>query len=343
MVTKRPMLSDLAKEASVSRSTASRALRDLPGVSLQVKARVLRAARKLDYIPNEMARSLSLGRTNLIGFITPPIMRTTPHYPSVKRLEELAKADGKRLVHLSYERNEWEMLSTMVLEQHLQGVLLVPDTPWEITAKIAKTLTGYGIPLVVLEAPEWEGLDCVTFDRAGGVRLLLDHGREKGRQNVAVVGVAKDYHQLTNSPKYNSLESELRARDMHLAEVVCFTTKVALGTELYRAAHDAMTAALGNGFSADFVMGANDVIAAAAMNCLFAQGYRVPEDVIVTGYDNNDAAFYARPPLTTIKVPLEEMAELAWSLLKRRLAGESGEPKTVTLQPSLVIRASTGD
>lgn len=341
MVTKRPMLSDLAREAAVSRSTASRALRNLPGVSPQVKARVLRAARKLNYIPNEMARSLSLGRTNLIGFVTPPIMRTTPHYPSVNRLESLAKTDGKRLVHLSYEQAEWETLPTMVLEQHLEGVLLVPDTPWEITTKIAKTLSNLGIPLVVVEAPAWDGLDCVSFDRAYGVRLLLDHGREKGRQKVAVIGMAKDYNHLTDSPKYRSLESELNTRGMELTEVICFQTEAALGTELYRAAYNAMTTALGNSFSADFLMGTNDVIATAAMNSLFAHGYRVPEDIIVTGYDNNDAAFYARPPLTTIKAPLEEMVEFAWSLLKRRLAGESGEPKSVTLQPSLIVRAST--
>jgi DNA-binding LacI/PurR family transcriptional regulator len=78
------------------------------------------------------------------------------------------------------------------------------------------------------------------------------------------------------------------------------------------------------------------------MNCLLNHGRRVPDDVAVSGYDDTEHAQYARPPLTTIGSPREEIVELGWGMLRRRLNGEPGAPRAVTVLPTLIVRESTG-
>ena len=120
------------------------------------------------------------------------------------------------------------------------------------------------------------------------------------------------------------------------------TVPSAHGRELYEAVYRAFREGWQGQYDADCIMTSNDLAAAAAINVLREDGVRIPEDIAVTGYDDTEWSYYLRPPLTTIRRPLEDMMELAWSMLKQRIDGDSRAPRHVTLQPTLVPRASTG-
>ncbi len=334
-------LDGVAKEAGVSLSTVSRAVRDEYGVSPDVRTRVLRAARKLNYVPNLQARSLALGRTNLIGLVTPPVTVMAPHLTGVARIESLIHAENRRLIHFRYEAGESDKVVEIALEQHWDGALIFPNAPEDVTRKLIATLAKYGIPSVVLSPPNWAGLDYVTFDRAHGVRLILDHAAQRGVRTVAVMAATEEIAVLANSPKYCFLEIELQRRGMELAGLIGVAKSVELGPELYVAACDAMNTPQARALRPDLLMAANDTMAVAAINCLIDRGLRVPQDVAVTGFDDAEWSRYVRPSLTTVRLAIDEMVELGWNLLKRRLAGEGGEPQSMLVLPSLVVRQST--
>ena len=341
MAVKHPMLEDLAREVGVSRSTVSRALRNRPGVSAKVRARVTRVAEKLRYVPNHFARSLVLGRTDVIGLVTPPILTMTPRDDAMSRIEALAAADGKRIMHLGYDRTECATLASIARQHRWDGLLLFPISRDMANGDLARVLDDFGIPIVVLETAIPGCVDSVTYDRSYGVRLLLDHAAKLGKRRVAVVGLTTEMQNLAGSPKYCHLSDDLKVREMGLAFTVSFESEILHGLPLFRAARKAADRAFENGCDADLVMGSNDTVAVAVMNSLLDRGYRVPEEIAVTGYDDAEWAGYARPALTTIRRPLEEMMELAWSILKRRLEGDESEIRSVTLLPSLVMRSST--
>ena len=346
MTARHSMLKDVAREASVSVSTVSRALRGRTGVSAGVRARVTRLAKKLNYVPDHSARSLVLGKTGLIGLVTAPLYEMTPREEALSRLETLARANGKRIVHLSYTHTEVEKVASVAREQRWEGMLLFADALPAAVPESVTFLRDFGMPVILLDGWIMDGpdsvMDSVMYDRGYGVRLLLDHAAKLGRRRIGLISGSAEIENDTESGKYYRLFDELKARRMELVFTVSYDCGIRHGAHLFNAARKAVDRGLANGCDADFVMGANDVIAVAAMNSLLDHGYRVPEDIAVTGYDDNEAAVYARPQLTTITRPLEEMVELGWGMLKRRLHGDTAKPKTVSLLPSLVVRGSTG-
>jgi DNA-binding LacI/PurR family transcriptional regulator len=229
----------------------------------------------------------------------------------------------------------------IALEQHWQGMLLFPNAPDTEIAKLARSLREFEISLVVLGQGPLD-TDSVRLDVAHGIRLLLDHAHEQGMRRICVFGWAGEMQDLARSPKFKSVEADLRYRGMELVAAVGYEELVSHGPALYHTAYRAFEEALGRGLEADLVIGANDVIAIAAMNCLLNHGRRVPDDVAVSGYDDTEHAQYARPPLTTIGSPREEIVELGWGMLRRRLNGEPGAPRAVTVLPTLIVRESTG-
>lgn len=342
MQRKRAMLSDIAEKARVSLSTASRAVRNQAGVSRAVRGRVLRAAEQLNYVPNQLARALAQGRTNVIGLVTPPIMQITSEGATAGRVEALARAAGMGVVHFRYGPAESQLVREIAVKHQWDGVLIFPNAPADVTGALAEALTADGIPTIVIGPAHWRiNVDYVSFDREYGVRLLLDHALAQGLRRVALLAAAREVRNLERSVKYDSLEADLRARGMDLAASIPVNLEAQRGPALYRASRDAVADALAGGLQADLLMAANDTVAAGALNALQDRGVRVPEDMAVSGYDDEEWGEYARPALTTVRIPCLEMVDVAWDLLQRRLDHGVGDPQGIVLRPSLVIRKST--
>lgn len=335
------MLADLAREAGVCVSTASRAMRDLRGVNDRTRETVQRAARRLNYVPNASARSLVLGRSDVVAFATPPMDAETPFDRAAARVEALVRAEGKRLIHITHDHTGCESLIRTALEQQWLGILLIPYVQPHTVTDMARTLLASDIHMVtmLIGVP---GIDGAGYDRAYGVRLLLEHASEAGARTVALIGVEPAPGALLHRDrKFMSLEADVRARDMTLAACVPLPTGEPRGPGLYRLAYEHTAHALKSGLKADYFLGANDTIALGVMHALMDAGLRVPEDAIVSGYDNHECSLYSRPTLTTVERPIDDAVEIAWGLLRRRIAGEKGEARTITLQPRLFPRDST--
>ncbi|WP_173868166.1 LacI family DNA-binding transcriptional regulator [Streptomyces albus subsp. chlorinus] len=174
---------DVAREAGVSRSTASRALADYGSVSPRTRERVRAAATKLGYRPNQLARSMITGRTHTLGVVVADIQN--PFFAGVTRgIADTARAAGYQVLlantdeDLAQERSAVKMLR----DKHVDGVIIAPASP-SSTAHLA-ALREARCPLVLLdrEVPSL-GADTVTVDNRGAaedaVRRLLEAGHRR--------------------------------------------------------------------------------------------------------------------------------------------------------------------
>jgi len=334
-------LKDVAREAGVHISTASRALNDetRSGVNVDTADRVLVAAARLGYQPHPLARGLRTNRTWTVGMVVPDLMN--PLFPPIfagaqNALDEigyslLIGADDEAL-----ERTGTVM--TTFLERRVDG-MLVANAHLDFTAPEA--LLRHEVPTVLINrSARDDSFPAIVGDDRTGLALVVRHLVELGHTRIAHVAGPHDISTglCRRQAFLNALEDEgLASSERLVFEAGSFRI------ENGRAACDRL---LDSGEEVTAIVAANDLIALGCIDAIQARGLSVPSDLSVTGY--NDMTFVDRlePPLTTVSVPYEAMGAAAAEVLLRLLAADDDGGDTayepVQLPPSLVVRASTG-
>lgn len=182
---------------------------------------------------------------------------------------------------------------------------------------------------------EVAGIPSIVVDNRGGMEavvehLLCDHGVQRP---LFLGGPAENSEAILRLDAY---KRSLARHDLPIDPALIKT-----GDFVARGAHIAMEEALGSGLRFDAVVAANDTMALVAINVLLHHGFRVPRDVLVTGFDNLAAAGLGNPPLTTVAQPFDVMAEYAIRALLEPREGGSIKPCR-TISTDLVIRRSCG-
>jgi DNA-binding LacI/PurR family transcriptional regulator len=306
----RPTIHDVAELSGVSKSTVSNVIRGGPHVSAQVQQRVLEAVRELGYRPNGLARQLVLQRTSTIGVVVGDL--ANPFYGElVKLLERYANELGYTTIasntdgHPEREAARVEAL----LEQRVAGIAMLQFSG---NAELLDELLADGVPLALVGSTD-ERVDCVGVDETRGLALAVRHLATLGHRRIAYV-TSRLVDERTDLARR---ESFVRA----CAEEGCAETPLEDATA---------------------VAAANDIVAIELIEQLEREGRRVPEDVSVVGFDGIDAAGLARIGLTTVAQPREELAAAGIRLLLERIeAGPDVPPRTILLEPKLVVRSST--
>jgi LacI family transcriptional regulator len=328
----RATLTDVATLAGVSVGTASKAISGNGRMRPETRQRVLDAARRLNFQPNEHARSLLAGRSWTVGLITTDgIGRfSTP----VLLGAEDALGAGKISVLLCDTRGD------AIREQHYVQTLLARRVDGIIVTgrrtDPRPPLAGLQqVPTVYALAPSTDPGDIsVASDDEGGARLAVEHLISSGRTRIAhVTGPA--HHAAARLRA--RLTEDLLARDsldLSGGRVLFGDWSEAWGR---RAAH----AVLRTAPDTDAFFCGNDQIARGVADTLREGGRRVPEDIAIIGYDNWDTmALASRPPLTTIDMDLTEIGRIA-ALRLLDAIDHVPTPGVQTVACRLVIREST--
>jgi LacI family transcriptional regulator len=328
----RVTLTDVADLAGVSVGTASKALSGNGRMRPETRQRVLDAAQRLDFQPNEQARSLLAGRSWTVGLITTDgIGRfSTP----VLLGAEDALGAGKISVLLCDTRGdairERHYVQTL-LGRRVDGIIVTgrrtdPRAP----------LAGLGgVPTVYALSPSSDPADMsVASDDEGGARLAVEHLISSGRRRIAhITGPA---HHAAAQHRARLTEDLLAQADLELCG-----GRVQFGDWSEAWGRRAARAVLRTAPDTDGFFCGNDQIARGVADTLREEGHRVPDDVAVVGYDNWDTmALASRPPLTTIDMNLGEIGRVA---ALRLLEAIDGTPTTgvQTVPCKLVMRESS--
>lgn len=334
MARRRVRYKEVAERAGVSVATVSYVVNNGPrSVSPEVRARVEAAIAELGYYPNDLARSLRLQHSSVIGAIIPRM--TNPVYAEIIReLENVCSQQDFLVVLCNTERQpEREKKFVHILRaKRVDGVVINPHADPE---QLIEPLLQAGIPTVVLEH-DLPGVHCIGIDELRGGQLATQHLVDLGHRRIALLK-----HKPTSALSVRRSVGYLQTLERAGLEADPALILECEGT--YEAGYAAMMWLLSLKDPPTAVVAHNDMLATGAISAIHSAGLSVPEDVSVVGYDDIASAAYLSPPLTTVRSPKAQMGLLAGqTLLKLVRRTEEVQPAMVTLPVELVVRQSTG-
>ncbi|WLQ35193.1 LacI family DNA-binding transcriptional regulator [Streptomyces castrisilvae] len=318
----------MAREAGVSQATVSRALRSNSSISARTREKVIEAARKLGYIPNELGRSLSTRATGRIALVAD---LDNPLWPMlVGQIHDELASRGFSLTLLA-ERGDPVGMETKLLSGWADGVII---TSAHLHARLPKELAQRKVPVVLVNrALEDLSADAAVADNLAGGRasaqLLLDSGHTR---LGALFGPTDT---STGQMREQGFRDVLAEAGVSLPK-----SRVRYGPFAFTHGRESLPALLKGRYPPTAIFCANDIIAIGAMNSAHEMGVRVPEDIALVGFDDLDQASWPLFNLTTVRVPFEAMLRSAVSMLVERLSGYEG-PGRVQVHPIMTVRRGT--
>ena len=328
---------DVAREAGLSQSTVSRALRGDARVTDETRERVLAAARRLGYTPNALGRNLSQRSTRTIGMVVTEI--ANPFYPNLiaPLHDELAEL-GYRMA-LFTERLEGEQADPLdhlegLFDHGIDGAVLTTST---LDGEVARELTRRGLPFTFLtRVVDSIAADAVTVDNALGASLMAAEVARFGHRSVSAI------FGPTNTSTGRDRERGFRA-GLRAAGAVLDERAVHHGPYTVEAGREAMEAIIALDDRPTVVVCFNDLVAIGALNAARAAGLQVPADLSITGWDDLPMASWEICQLTTVRQSMHEMARAAARLVVERVEATGPlEPRRLLFDPELVLRATLG-
>ena len=326
-----PTLAEVAAEAGVSLSTASRALREESPVSDPTRRRVQSAARRLGYEPNRFARSLRTRASSFAGVIVPDI--GVGFYARVlKGAQDALERAGFEVILMNTERHasrEAAALRTL-LSHRVHGVLLATSGGFADTPRV---------PVVFFDnLVDGAGAGHVAVANREGVALLVEHLVGHGHDRIAYLG---------GPPRFTSGIERLDGfkRAAAAAGLAAPPERMRFGDEVWsvesgrEATHELLAVAP----CPSALVAASDTLAVGAIQAARELGLRVPDDLALVSFDDPFFADIFDPPMTALARNERELGELAASLLLHAIrTGTVGPPTEVRLPVELIVRRSCG-
>jgi LacI family transcriptional regulator len=328
-----PTITTVARLANVSVASASRALNGIK-TNPETLAAVTAAAEAVGYAPNAAARSLRSRRTGQIAFAMPDV--ANPVYTAmVGSIQEVAREFGLRLLLHSTDGDAADEIALLddLKQRYVDGLIIASIAFSEAHAEAVRRAA---VPIAVIGSPgKSVPVDTVRANSRPGAAEAVVHLHRAGRRRIALVngpeqtapGSARKLGYL------DALKSCKLARDPELMEVAADFT-LAPGRQAAARLLDRTTP--------DAILCANDLLAFGTLAELRARGFDVPGDVAVVGMDNTNLAAVSWPPLTSVDLGSSARARIAAELLLKRIEHPNRRPRTLGIEPRLVVRDSCG-
>lgn len=327
-----PTIIDVARESGVSYSTVSRALTGYAFVKPSTRDKVLRAAEKLGYVPNQQARSLAGGRSNLIGVLVPNL--GNGYISEIIRGvdEQLAESNYNLILYTTHRhRGKESSYVATIMNGAADGLLLV--VPLTSTTYL-DTLRKQNFPYVLIDqldrqdksaivrATNWQG----AYD-ATSYLIQLGHRR---------IGIITGLMELTSATE--RLDGYRAALNDH--QVPILDELISEGDFWERGGYRAAQKLLDLPQLPTAIFASNDLSAFGAMEAIRERGLRIPEDISIVGFDDIPQAPYTYPRLTTVHQPLNQMGRTAVTMLLDLIENPGAGNQQITVTTRLIIRDS---
>lgn len=329
-------LKDLATELGLSVSTIARALADSPRIGKATRERVKAAAEERGYVVDLAARAMRQGTSSLVGFIAPDLQND--FYATAARAVSMhCQERGLQLVvsvtnddaatELQHVRN--------LYSSRVKGIVVIPSVDM---ARETRRLLATVPHVQLVRHCEKLGSDWFGIADDEAMRLGVEHLAALGHRRLAYIGSA-----VTISTGAKRLEGFLRAlREYGLDRATAVTEAGGCDAEF---GHAAMARILSLRQRPTGVVTAGARISAGAYACAREHGIGIPAELSFIGFSDAPAQRWWGDGLTTIGLPVEDIATAAMDCLMRRAdkRGQAPEqPMLVMHRPTLIQRASTG-
>lgn len=322
-------IKDVARVAGVSPATVSRVLSGRV-VDPAMHAQVLAAVKSTGYRPNLAARRLRSRHSNTIGLIVADIRN--PFFTAVARvIEEIAYSHGLRVILCNTDEDPTReaMYLRLMQEERVTGVLLAPTRTG--LAQTAQATTDF--PMILIDRAE-PGMphDCVVLDNEEMAGQLVEHLHQRGYRHLAgLFGAAsRTGHERRTGFETTAQRLGLKAQAITVphgpGEAAQCVTGLLSGTHRPQA-----------------LIASNGVMLMAVLRAVRGLGLSVPQDIALTGFDNEDWMELVGNGLTVIEQPVDEIGRAAMTLLMERIDHPDAAFRKIVLSGRLVARGSSLD
>lgn len=324
-------IKDVAGLAGVSITTVSRVLNfdERINVAEETKKRIFEAAQQLDYVTSKQKKQKEKEITiGIVNWYTEGDEIKDPYFLSIRMaVEGKCTEEGINFSYLNLKGDN--------TTKTLDGIIAIGKfgkAEVEEMTKICEKI------VFVDSSPDDLKYDSVVIDYEGGVKGALTHLKSLGHINIGYIGGQEYVENGTAKIKDLRLEAykEFMKAIGNLKE-----SNIHLGRFLPEDGYELMKKALKEKeIPTAFFMG-SDPMAIGAYRALSEEGYRIPEDISIIGFDDIYTCQFLMPALTTVKVYMEFMGELAVDTLKERIRGQWDICRKVVIPTKLVVREST--
>ncbi|MER8743673.1 LacI family transcriptional regulator [Mesorhizobium sp. M1004] len=340
-------VSDVARAANVSKATAARVLGGYGVVSDMIRAEVMAAAKALDYRANELARSMTTGRSGIIGVVVGDI--ENPFFSlAVRGISDAAKAAGFNVILAnSGEKIEAEKAAVkLLIGKRVDGLIVTPSESRDIAH--LRDIHRSGRPLALLDRALADlDVDTVTTDDRGIAMLATRFLADAGHRNIAYVTAVdaegheyRDLGQIYTSSVRERIDGFLTVcREAGLDRPERFVRLGATSpTETRRVAGEMLSAP----DRPTAILASDSVIALEIFKVTRERGLRVPDDISLITFHDADWTSVTTPPITVIDQPVYALGKSVAELLIRRLKGDSRPAERLVLPTAIIARGSVG-
>lgn len=324
-------MKDIARLAQVSTSTVSHVINNSRFVSEEIRAKVQRVVKELNYTPSALARSLKVNETKTIGLLV--TATSNPFFAEVMAgVEQYCQQHQYNLI-IATTNGDNERLQhhlQMLIQRKVDGLLLMCG---DARLNPAESLN-IPLPLVVVDWWFTElNADKIFENSISGGYLATKTLIEAGHSKIGII---------TGNLKKSLAQNRLKGYKQALTEA-----NLPINSNWIIESHfdfdggiSGMNELLAQTDKPTAVFTCSDTIAVGAYQAIWQHGLHVPEDISIIGYDDIELAKYLSPPLSTISQPKAELGKLAVETLLKRIRSESIEFQTIMLEPELVLRNS---
>lgn len=337
---KKPItIKDIAEKLNVSVATVSRAMRNSSEIKKETKLAVLEMAKELHYHPNLLARSLINKSSKILGVVVPTINRQF-WSNSISGIESVAYKKGYKVMIFqsteSYDK-EVEIVETLA-NSMVDGILIAFSKETQDFAHI-ENIIERGIPVLLFERVCASlQISKVMTDDFFGAKSIVSHLIERGKKRIAYIGgplclqVCKD--------RYSGYKSAL------LENNISFDQDLVIEIPDFNEDNsgDALRKLWKSNKKPDAVFCFADILAIGILAASKELGLKVPKDLAIAGFGNDDITKYVSPSITTMDQPSFEMGRLAARLILKEINSEEEDDfvfKTEIIKPKLIIRESS--
>lgn len=323
-------IKDVAREAGVSVATISRVLNNTDSVSEATREKVLQAVKKTGYSQNLLGKHLRCNKTNIILVMLTTIVNSFCA-KLVHSIDNEAKKHGYSIMICATNNDEEteERYINYVKNKFVDGIIIINSVM--NGEKMAELSSSFPV-VQCSEYIDEKHTPYVTIDNKKAAYDAVSYLINKGRRNIMFIGV--DNNLISSKERHLGYKIALLDNGIKYDENL-----VLYGNYGYRNAHELTSSYFKNGVNVDAIFAISDKMAAGALTSVKEYGCKVPQDVMVIGFDNTDITYIYNPTITTVAQPHKDMGKAALDMLIKRINNEKCD--NLILKHELKLRQST--
>lgn len=322
---------DIAKIANVSKTTVSMVINNRDsGISKETRKKILDIAEELNYIPNSLARSLSTKKSGTIGIILPDI--TNPYFSEMARaIEDVANSLGHNVIFCNTDNKEIkeEKYTRLLLSKAVDGIIFISGGE---STKSIEMLKKNNVKFVMVDRPiktDKNSYGIYSLNKKGvinGMNYLLN-------KNIKKIAFVKGPKRLENTKdRFNGYKEVMELHNLYKESYVYegdFTIESGI---------EVTEKIIKENPNIESIFYSNDMMAFGGIKVLLKNGYKIPKDIAIMGFDNINISKYIEPELTTIAQPIYSMGKEACKMLIAIINGDEKIKRQIFFDTELIVR-----